>query len=197
MSFSASTIFCFTSSTLAKKFPFEDFFHSGKQKKSHLGQDWVDQEGGVWDQVLFGQKLLNISAVWAGVLSWWKNQSPVCHHEMGKCVERVFKNKFTEAEHNLSQQHQLVHWYRWVPTTLTQLGKPVLQGACPPEDNSGAFWGVPPCSSVCISSFNIQSFTNLGNTVLKTWVNFPFLSELLYISFYEPKGTICRRKSTN
>ena len=27
--------------------------------------------------------------------------------------------KFTKAEHSLSQQRQLVHWYRWVPRTLT------------------------------------------------------------------------------
>ena len=37
--------------------------------------------------------------------------------------------------------------YRWVPRTLTWQGKPVLQGACPPEDNSGFFWGGPPITA--------------------------------------------------
>ena len=57
---------------------------------------------------------------------------------MGKCIEKVFqKKKFTEAEHSLSQQCQLVHCYRWVPRTLTYWGKPVRNGSRRPEDNSG------------------------------------------------------------
>ena len=55
---------------------------------------------------------------------------------MGNCVERIFKKQFTEAECHISPQHQLVHGYRWVPRTLTKWGKPVLQGAYPPEDTS-------------------------------------------------------------
>ena len=75
-----------------------------------------------------------LSAVWAGVLinhPSWEEQMPW-----------VFKKKVTGAEHSLSQQRQLDHWSRWVPRTLTYLGKPVLQGACPPEDNSGVFWSL-------------------------------------------------------
>ena len=52
------------------------------------------------------------------------------------------KKKITEAKYSLSQQRQLVRWYRWVPRILTQQGKPVLQGACTPEDNS-RFFGPP------------------------------------------------------
>ena len=119
MLFSASVGFCFTSPTLAKHFPFRTFFHPGKQKKiSRSGQDWVNREGWarrsccLWPHR--GQNLLNTHAVWAGVL--W-----ITHHEMGKCLERVFKKIFTEAKGSLSQ-----HWCSWVPRTLTQRGKPEL-----------------------------------------------------------------------
>ena len=50
MPFNASAGFCFTSSTLGKTFPFEDFFHPGKQKKCHLGQDQVNGEKGGWSR---------------------------------------------------------------------------------------------------------------------------------------------------
>ena len=74
-----------------------------------------------------------LSAVWAGALvnhSSWGGQT---HWES-------FPKKFTEAEHSLSQQRQLVYWYRWVPRTLISLGKPELQEVCPPENNSRVFW---------------------------------------------------------
>ena len=59
---------------------------------------------------IFGQKLLNTSKMWAGVL--------VNHPLWDGKTRWVFK-KFTEAEFSLLQQCQLVHWYRWVPRTLT------------------------------------------------------------------------------
>ena len=43
--------------------------------------------------------------------------------------------------------------------------------------------------------FNIETFTNLGNTGFKNWVNFPLLSEVFYASFHEQEGALCRRKS--
>ena len=46
MPFSASAIFCFTSSTSANPFLSEDFFHPGKQKK--VAQDeiqWIERVG--------------------------------------------------------------------------------------------------------------------------------------------------------
>ena len=54
---------------------------------------------------------------------------------MDKRIESLPK-QFTEAKRGLSQQHQLVHGYRWAPRTLILQGKPVVQGACPPEDKS-------------------------------------------------------------
>ena len=54
-------------------------------------------------------------------------------------LRNLQKKKFAEVEHSLSQQHQLVHGYGWAPGTLTMQGKPVLQGARPPEDNSRFF----------------------------------------------------------
>ena len=62
MPFSASAVFCFTSSTSAKCFPLRTFFHgrnkkncSGKQKKSLGVRGW-----GMGVMLFFGQKLLNI-----------------------------------------------------------------------------------------------------------------------------------------
>ena len=75
-------------------------------------------------------------------------QSPIM--QWANVLNECSKN-FTEAEHNLSQR-QLVRWYRWVPRTLTLWGKPVLQGAYPPKDNSGflgpPLYGVEMC--VCV-----------------------------------------------
>ena len=111
MPFSASGIFCFTSSTLAKCFPLRTFFILGNKKK--LFGVRSDELGG-WGtggHAIFGQKLLNTQ------------------HSVGRCAGKSpimkwanalsLQKKFTEAEHSLSQQCQLVHWYRWLPRTLT------------------------------------------------------------------------------
>ena len=108
MPFSASAIFLFHLSHRGKTFPFEDFFHPGKQKKSRLEGDWVNRESEAQGSCCFCSKTAEHSA-WCG---------RVHYHEVGKWVERVL-NKFTEAEHILSQQRQLVHWHRCVPRTLT------------------------------------------------------------------------------
>ena len=108
MPFSASAFFYFISSTSAKPFPLRTFFIQGNNKKSCWGWDWVNREGGVWGSCHFWPKTAEYSA-WCG---------RVHYHEVGKWVERVL-NKFTEAEHILSQQRQLVHWHRCVPRTLT------------------------------------------------------------------------------
>ena len=76
-----------------------------------------------------------VSMVWAGVLlnrpSW-----------SGQMRWNSLQKYFTEAQHSLSQQYQVVQWYRRVPRTLTYWGKPVLQGAHSPEHNS-SFGGSP------------------------------------------------------
>ena len=76
-------------------------------------------------------------SVWCGQVSRYTRQSPI----MKWANMLILQKKFTEAERSLSQQRQLVHWYRWVPRILTYWGKPGLQGASPPEDNSGFFVG--------------------------------------------------------
>ena len=101
MLFSASAYFCF-SSTLAKRFPFKDFFfHLGKQKKSlwaRLGE-WGGWVTGV---ILgFGQKLLNTQQGMGGCTC----KSPIMKWANALSLPK----KSTEAEHSLSQQHQLVH----------------------------------------------------------------------------------------
>ena len=76
--FSASAIFCFTTSTLAKWFPLKTSFIQGN-KKSHWGWDWMNRSEGNWCHAVFGQKLLNTQS---GV-GRWAHKSP----EMGKCLE--------------------------------------------------------------------------------------------------------------
>ena len=111
--FSASAVcFLFHPFHMEKMFPLEDFFHLGKHKKVSWGEmQWLGQVGHR-GHVIFGQNLLNIQ------------------HGVGRCTSKstimkwanVLKEslkKFSEAECSLSQQCQLVHWYRWVPTTLT------------------------------------------------------------------------------
>ena len=110
MPFSSSAVFCFTSSTSAKCFPLRTFFFQGN-KKSHLGQDWVNREGRAWGSCNFWSKTTEHSERYAyksPIKKWanmWKESS---------------KN-FTEIELSLSQQGQLAQWCRWDATTLTHL----------------------------------------------------------------------------
>ena len=114
MPLSASAVFCFTFTPWVM-FLFEDFFHQGKPKKKKknpcLGWDWVNREGRGEASSVFGQKLLNT-----------QHSVGRCAHKSsswnGQTHRKVFKT-FTESECSLSQQRQLVHWYRWIPRTLT------------------------------------------------------------------------------
>ena len=65
-----------------------------------------------------------------GVLLFFSKKLMKTQQNVGRCthklpimkwakVLKVFTKKFTEASHSLSQQHQLVHGYRWVPRTFT------------------------------------------------------------------------------
>ena len=64
--FNASAIVCFVSSTLAKNFPLRTFFSSGEtKKKSHLGQDQVNREGGTQGTCCFWSKTTEHS-MWCG-----------------------------------------------------------------------------------------------------------------------------------
>ena len=108
MPFSVSAIFCFTSSTSAKHCPLRTFFHSGKQqKKVPLGKNrWIGRVG-YGGHAVFGQKLVNIQCS--------LGRCSCKSHIMKWKVLKKFSKNFTEAKRSLSQQHQLVHWYRWAP----------------------------------------------------------------------------------
>ena len=110
MPFRASAVFCFTSSTLAKHFPLRNFFIQGNKNRLS-GQDRVNwgKPGG---HAIFGQKMLNTEC---GV-GRCSCKSPIM--KWANTLKDSSK-KFTEAKCSLSQQCQLVHWYRWVPRTLT------------------------------------------------------------------------------
>ena len=96
MSFSASAIFClfvcYNTSTSAKRFPFEDFLHPGKQESP---SGWTGRVGH-GSHAIFGQKLLNTQ------------------HGVGRCAVKSpamkwadplkeSSEKFMEAKHSLSQ----------------------------------------------------------------------------------------------
>ena len=109
-------------------FPFEGFSQLGKQiEVAQCEIQWIRRVGHR-GHAIFGQKLLNVlhgvgrctckSPSWNGQTHW-----------------NGLQKKFTDTKCSLSQHYQLVHWYRWVPGTLTQQGKPVCTtGGRPPED---------------------------------------------------------------
>ena len=80
-----------------KTFSFEDIFHLGKQKKSRLGKDQVNREGGEQGSCRFWSKMVNPQrgvgrCIWKSSIMKWAN------------TLKVFQKKFTEAECSLSQQ---------------------------------------------------------------------------------------------
>ena len=94
---------------LAKHFCLRNF-HPGE--KNCFGQDLVNMEGGAPGHTVFDKKLLNTQQ---GVGRYTRKSLIM---KWAKEL-KVFQKKFTEAEPSLSQQCQLVHWYRWVPRILT------------------------------------------------------------------------------
>ena len=69
MPFHDSVIFCLTSSTSAKHFPLMTFFiWRQTNKKSHLGQDWVNRKGRAWRHAGFFlvKNCWTLSVLWAG-----------------------------------------------------------------------------------------------------------------------------------
>ena len=107
MPFSASAVFCFTSSsTSAKCFPLRTFFIKWN-KNSHSGWDWVNREGGIQGLChVLVKNCWTLSALWASVLV-----NP--HHEICKFVERIFKKKNllkpNAASHNNASWHTDTH----------------------------------------------------------------------------------------
>ena len=123
MSFSASAIFCFTSSTSAKHFPLRTFFIPGNKQKNKVtrgGIRWtlMPPEGGTQQSGHFLSKTAEHSA-------WCAHKSPLMKWA------NALKESSIKFHWSLSH-HQLVHWYRWVlehsPTGRTlHLNKSALQ----------------------------------------------------------------------
>ena len=87
-------------------------FSTGKHKKVTQGKtEWIERVGH-GDHAIFGQKLLTAQCR----VDRCAHKSPIM--KWANALTESSK-KFTEAKHSLSQQHQLGHWYRWVPRTLT------------------------------------------------------------------------------
>ena len=94
MPFSASTVFCFTSSTLAKRFPLRSFF-IWETKKKLLGArsgEWGVQHG---DHAVFGQKLMNTQSARCGQV-----RSYISYQATGNRAESL--KRFTKAERSRS-----------------------------------------------------------------------------------------------
>ena len=128
--------FCFSSSTSAKPFPWGLFFMWGKKKKCHSDEiRWIERVG-LGGHAVFSQKLLNTQ------------------RRVGRCARKSPIMRWANA---LKESSKKVPWSQMEPLTtmpggmmiqmgsrtLTQWGKPVLQAAHSPEDNSGFFVGPP------------------------------------------------------
>ena len=95
-----------------KMFPFKDLFHMGKQKKVAWGKTrWIGRVGKE-GSCHFGSKTAEPQCG----MGRYVHSSPIIKWAN---MLNESSEKFTEAQLSLSQQHQLVHWYRWVPRTLT------------------------------------------------------------------------------
>ena len=104
---------------------------SSRETKVTWGEMGCIGRVGYKGHAVFGQKLLNTQ--WIGRCA---GKLPIM--KWANMLQESSK-KFTEVKCFLSQ-HQLVHWYRWVPRILTS----VLPEAPPPEDNSVFFGRVSP-----------------------------------------------------
>ena len=100
MPFSASTIFCFASSTSVKRFPLRTF-SSGETKKVARGWDQVSREVGHRGHAVFGQKLLNTQ------------------HNVGRCA---CKSPIMMWENALKESLKEIHWSQTQPLTTTPAG---------------------------------------------------------------------------
>ena len=131
MPFSAPVVFLFPLFYISKMLALRTFFNGGNNNKKLLV--WVGRVGHL-DLAVFWSKTVQHSAPDVGRCA---RKSPIMEWAMRW---KSLLKKFTEAKCSLSQKHQLVHWDRCAPRTLTEWGRPLLQGARPPEDNSIIPW---------------------------------------------------------
>ena len=115
-------------------------FSSRKTKKKSLGPRSGEWEGwGVGVMLFLVKTCWTLCAVWADVLlnhpSW-----------NGQMRWKGLQKKFTEVEHSLSQQHQLVHWYRWFLEHSPRGGSLYYKGPAPKKINF--ILGESPCNLI-------------------------------------------------
>ena len=105
---------------ISKTFPFEDFFLSGETNKQTRKVTWGEIRG-IGRVEHGGHVLFLVKNCWTLIMEW---AGEVVNYPSwnGQPLKEFSKN-FTEAEHNLSQQHQLVYWCRWVLRTFTWWGE--------------------------------------------------------------------------
>ena len=109
LKFTASDVFCFTSSTLAKHFPLRTFFIRGNKINVCDLRMRMGEHMGVIP--FLAKNFWKLTAMLAGVLINYPSWN-------GQICWKSLQKQFTEAEISLSQQCQLVHWYSWVSRTL-------------------------------------------------------------------------------
>ena len=108
-----SVCFTFSTSLLVKHFPLRTFFTWGNKKIVAWGEiRWIGRVGH-WGHAIFGQKLPNTQCS----VGRCTGKSPTA--KWANTLKELPPQKFAEARVSLLQQRQLVHWYRWVPRTLT------------------------------------------------------------------------------
>ena len=117
MPFSTSAVFCFISSTLAKRFH-SKAFSIQVNKKCHSWWDWVNREGGTWGSCHFWSKTAEHSVRCGQVCSL------VTHHEITNMLKESSKK---------------IHWNRTQPLTTTPAGTLIQMAhlvgeACTPRD---------------------------------------------------------------
>ena len=161
MPFSSSAVFLCHLFHISKMFPFENFFHPGKQQKCCSGKiGWIGRVAtGV--MLFFNQKLLNTQ------------------HGVGRCA---WKSPIMKWANELKESSKKIYWC-WMkpltkpppstlmhmgPRTLPQQRKPVLQGPTLPEDNSRVF-GSPLVSGRESNwiQYNLQYITCYGTHNVK------------------------------
>ena len=72
--------FLFHFADISKTFPFHPAFHTREQKKvAWCKVGWIGRMTDNHQVVFFAKNCCTLKAMWAGALSWWRNQSPLLH----------------------------------------------------------------------------------------------------------------------
>ena len=95
-------------------------------------------------------------------------------HGVGVCA---YKSPIIKWANALKESSKRIYWsqmqplttmpagtlYRWIPKTFISWGKLVLQGGCPPEDNS-ILGGCPPCI-ILIGAWQKSNVHSAGESI--------------------------------